>query len=896
MTQALDPSLAREADPREFGGKAANLHRLSLEGLPVPPWFAVPTAVFRGFMREGALGEQIRQLAGGHDFSRPDQARLASELARRMIEDAPLPAKLDMSLRRQIAGAFHPDTFVAVRSSAVGEDAEDNSFAGQMDTFLFVKGEAAILHAIKQCWSSGFTDRALSYRHLKGMDPLGAEVAVIVQEMVSGDVSGVMFTADPLSGERDRIVINGTYGAGEGIVSGALDTDGFVVHKETFHVITSVVHKPIQIIFNAERGSGTCEAEVPVSQQDVPCLTDEQARELAKLGARIEALYGKPQDIEWAIAGKSCFILQARPITNLKIPQSKVGKEILWDNSNITESYSGVTSPLTFSFASHAYNIVYNQVAEALGIPMTIIKANEQTFRNLLGLVRGRVFYNLKNWHQMTSLLPGYQYNQGFMDQMMGVKEKTEFVSHEKNFGELPKLLGVGWRILDHFRRIDATVAWFQANFNRAYQEYRTYSWKTMRPDEIKEAFHDLEQRLLWQWKAPILTDTFAMIFYGILKKLCASWCQDDTGSLQNDLLCGEGEIESTEPTKAIMRMAIAARQDDKLRSFFEQHRESEIWGLLQTTPELAAMRDRVQDFLEKYGYRCMNELKLEEKNLREDPSFIFSMVKNYLKMKTLDIAVMEANEKRIRQEAESRITTMLGARPLRHAVFNWVVMNARKHVKNRENMRFARTKIFGLLRDMFQSIGQTFQEWSLLEDSQDIFFLNLEEIWGFIQGTATCTNLKGLVALRREEFARYRQHDVDDRFITLGAVHYANDFEGATPTDENADPNVLRGISCCPGVVKHTVRVIRSPEDDMSLDGQILVAERTDPGWVPLYPSASGLLIERGSILSHSAIVARELGIPTIVGIKDLTKRVHDGQLVEMDARQGTIRLDPEP
>lgn len=894
MTQASATLLARAIDPQEYGGKATNLLILSEAGLPVPPWFAVPTAIFRSFMRDHTLVEQLRSQLGHFDFSRPDQARLASETARRMIENSPLPAAMEASIRAQIREAFGPDTFVAVRSSAVGEDASDNSFAGQLDSFLFVKGEEPILDAIRRCWSSGFTDRVMSYRHLKGMDVLGAEVAVIVQEMVFGEVSGVMFTADPLTGERDRLVINGTYGIGEGIVSGALDTDAFIVHKETKHLITTVTNKPKKVVYDEAKGIGTCEADVSASQQDVPCLGETVARQLAELGLKIEELYGKPQDIEWAVAGDACYILQARPITNLKVPQAKVGKEIIWDNSNITESYSGVTSPLTFTFASHAYHIVYTQVADVLGIPAAVIKDNEQTFKNLLGLVQGRVFYNLKNWHQMLSLLPGFKFNQGFMDQMMGVKEKTTFQSTEKNFGELPKLLGVGWRILDNYRRIDDTVAWFQGTFNRAYQEYRVYQWKTMRPDEIKEAFHDLEHRLLWQWKAPILTDTFAMIFYGVVKKLCVSWCQDDTGSLQNDLLCGEGEIESTEPTKAIMRMALLARGDERLRAFFEGHKESEMWALLQEDPTLAPMHELVHDFLEKYGYRCMNELKLEEKNLREDPSFVFSMIKNYLKMANLDIQAMEANEKRIRQEAEARVTRMLGGNPIKHAFFNWVIMNARKHVKNRENLRFARTKIFGLLRDMFQSIGATFHGWDLLEDSQDIFYLNLDEIWGFIQGTATCTNLKGLVALRKVEFGAYKATDVDDRFVTLGTVHHANHYEGP-PAPDTGDPDVLKGISCCPGVVKTNVRVIRSPDDDMSLNGQILVAERTDPGWVPLYPAASGLLIERGSILSHSAIVARELGLPTIVGIKDLTKRVADGQLVEMDARQGTVRLHPD-
>lgn len=895
MTGAPATATLSALSDREVGGKAANLSRLASLGLPVPQWFVVPTVVFRCFLREAALEETLRALLEGIDFRTPEGARTASETIKRLFEDAPMPDDMRLELTRSFQGWFSETDFVAVRSSAVGEDGDKDSFAGQMDTFLFVKGTDEVLRAVKRCWASAFGDRALSYRHMKGVDVFDIEMGVIVQQMIFGDASGVMFTADPLTGERDVVVINGTYGAGEGVVSGALDTDSFVVNKETRQLVVEVINKPSMIAFDAARGIGTCEAEVPAERRDVPCMSEDQAQELAELGKRIEAHFGKPQDIEWTVHDGKLFILQARPITNLKVPQAKVGREIIWDNSNITESYSGVTSPLTFSFASQAYNIVYNQVSRVLGISDDVIRANEQTYRNLLGLVRGRVFYNLGNWYQMTSLLPGFNYNKGFMDQMMGVKEKADFTKEKKDYRELPKLLMVCWRLLDNYRKIDRSVSWFQANFNQAYGQYKTYDWKAMRPDEIKVAYHDLEQRLLWKWQAPILTDISAMVFYGVLKKLCVAWCGDESGSLQNDLLCGEGEIESTEPTKAIMRMAIAAKADPALKSFFQSTADSAVWDALKRDDRFAEMRARVQDFLDKYGYRCMNELKLEEKNLKEDPSFVFAMVKNYLKMDSIDIEAMEANEKRIRVQAEALVKEKLGSNPLRLAFFRWVVMNARRHVKNRENMRFARTKIFGILRDMFQSIGATFHRWELLDDSQDIFYLNLEEIWGFIQGTATSTNLRGLAALRKAEFERYRQEDIDDRFKTFGTVQYANHFEGDR-SDTPDDPNVLKGISCCPGTVKKTVRVIRSPEDDMSLNGEILVAERTDPGWVPLYPAAAGLLIERGSILSHSAIVARELGLPTIVGIKNLTKRVKDGQLVEMDARLGIVRLNPEP
>ena len=330
---------------------------------------------------------------------------------------------------------------------------------------------------------------------------------------------------------------------------------------------------------------------------------------------------------------------------------------------------------------------------------------------------------------------------------------------------------------------------------------------------------------------------------------------------------------------------------DRRTGEFLQATPPAEAWPALRARTDLADFRTRIQDYLDRYGYRCMNELKLEEKNLKEDPSFIFAMLGNYLRTPDLDVASMEAQEREIRDKAEALVRERVRG-PLRVPVFRWVLENARKHVRNRENMRFARTKIFGLLREMFQALGHHFHQMGALDRPEDVFYLNLEEMFGFVEGTATCERLDELARLRRREFDKYRAEPADDRIVTYGAVYYRNVF--VAPVSGAAGDGDLRGVPCCPGIVEGPVKAILSPNDDMRLDGEILVAERTDPGWVPLYPSASGLLIERGSILSHSAIVARELGLPTIVGIKGLTQRVRTGMTVKMDAGEGVVYLQP--
>jgi pyruvate,water dikinase len=624
-------------------------------------------------------------------------------------------------------------------------------------------------------------------------------------------------------------------------------------------------------------------------------LHAEHIRQLAELALKVEGYYQRPQDIEWTIADEKIFILQTRPITTLKTSKYK----LIWDNSNIIESYSGVTTPLTYSFAREAYTSVYRQFCEVCGVRAEKVLENDATFNNMIGLIKGRIYYNLKNWYRVLSLFPGFDYNKRFMEQMMGVKEALDYDADKRSrswwakyFVELPNLLRVFYRLLSHLRRSEKLVAEFQSRFRATLEEYRQRDFESLEVPELLEMYDDLKRKLLWNWKAPIINDFFAMIFYGVLRKLCLSWVNDEAGTLQNDLLCGEGGVESTEPTKAIMKLALEVRSNSKLKEFFEQTPSDQVLACLRSEIEFANFLEKIEKYLELYGSRCMNELKLEEKTLRDDPSFLFTMILNYLHRPDLNIEAMEAREREIRRRAEQTVAERLhfSKRP----IFHWALRRARQHVKHRENLRFARTRIFGVVRELVNAIAERFVEAKLLDDPRDIYYLEVEEIFGFVKGTATSINLKALVALRKEEFERYKREPAPpDRFETVGTVWHENSFEAkSTMMAFTLDGNVLQGIGCCPGIVKDVTKLVTSPQD-AKLNGEILVAERTDPGWVPLFPTASGILIERGSILSHSAIVARELGIPTIVGIKDLTKLIQNGQSVEMDGAQGIVRLE---
>jgi pyruvate,water dikinase len=492
------------------------------------------------------------------------------------------------------------------------------------------------------------------------------------------------------------------------------------------------------------------------------------------------------------------------------------------------------------------------------------------------------------------------------MESMMGVRQSLREEEADppgwrrRYFVELPALLRLVARSTRNFVRIRRVVGDFEKAFDEHYDAWSAMEFAAMEPHELMALYCEMEEKLLWNWKAPIINDFFVMIFYGTLKKLCVSWCGDESGSLQNDLICGEGGIASTEPTKMLMALAAEANLDPELRRVLLDGEPEGLASLIQTDPRFPRFRASVEEYLDRFGFRCVNELKLEEHSLKERPAFLYQVIRNYLLTsdgERLDPEAATEREGHIRRQAEQRAFAALAAKGgllPRRAIFRQVLANARLGVRNRENMRFARTQVYGLLREILRALGERLAAEDLLEDGDDIFFLTIDEVWDFIKGTAVTTNLRGLVELRREEFDAYRTDEAafpDDRFETFGLAYNRNRFKARRAAVVASEDGVLRGIGCCPGVVTGPVKILRSPSDDARLNGEILVAERTDPGWVPLYPSVSGILIERGSILSHSAIVAREMGIPTVVGIPGLSAALKSDQVVTLDGSAGTVR-----
>jgi pyruvate,water dikinase len=685
MKTVLDASIP---DRRLLGGKAAALAALRHAGLPIPEWFV-----------------------------------FASDAAEVDREEC----------NRALAAICRGGERVAVRSSAFDEDGNAHSFAGQFESFLFVAPED-VPEKVAAVRRSAMAARVASYSEARGARLSRRPPAALIQRMVDADAAGVAFSADPVTGRRGVAVVSAVFGLGASLVEGEADADVWRVDRAG-----RIVERNIVVKQNARRFIDGAIVEVPLTAEQTTCpaITDEQVCEVARMARAAERHFGRPQDIEWAMENGQLYLLQSRPITSIAQMADPDGARALWDNSNIAESYGGVTAPLTFSFARRAYEEVYRQFCRLLRVPETRIDAHAQTFRRMLGLIRGRVYYNLLNWYRVLALLPGFKINRRFMEQMMGVREslpdellaELEAASPGERLKDIWHLLGaIGGLGANHFllpRRIDA----FRRRLDESLRDPQP-AIESMGPDELAAYYRELEGRLLTRWDAPLINDFFAMIFAGALRRLADSYLRDE--SLVGALLGGEGGVISAEPALRVREMArLAAAAPDFARLLGNGSLEE----ILDAVPRVADFAAQYESYLSKFGDRCLDELKLESETLLDDPLPLLRTIGQLAEKPAETPRADESGhaEPQPRAAAEARMRAALGRHPLRRAIFHWTLKHARNRVRERENLRFERTRLFGRVRRVFVELGRRFHALDLLAEPRDIFYLEVEEALGFV-------------------------------------------------------------------------------------------------------------------------------------------------------------------
>jgi rifampicin phosphotransferase len=838
-----------------MGGKASALAALANAGLPVPPWFVVLPSAFEASVPPTL----VPALA---DVAVEDAAGAAAAGIR-------VAADVRDAIAAALAGFPDHDRF-AVRSSAQDEDSSRHSFAGQLESFLGVQ-KHDVCDYVMRVWASGFGARVARYRSEAGFADKSGVPAVIVQLMVEGEASGVAFSADPVSGRRAITVVAAVKGRGSALVLGEVAGDTWRVDRAG-----NIVEQP---------GTGP---HAVLDEADV--------RRVAALARQAERHFGLPQDIEWTLAGGTLHLLQSRPITTLAAMADPDAPRAVWDNSNIIESYSGITTPLTFSFARRGYEHAYREFCRLLGIPEAAVEARSDVFGCMLGLVRGRVYYNLLNWYRLLALVPGYEFNRQFMEQMMGVREPLarDGVAGLESRGFARRLVGalqlartlglLAWRIAT----LRSRMRTFEARLDEALGTTRP-DLTLLRADELAATCRRIEGRLLAHWDAPLVNDFATMLFHGLLRRLAASWIGGASDGLANDLLRSERGMTSEAPARRVREIAAAVADDAALVDLLCEGSLPRVQDALATRPAAAAA---FAAYIDRYGERCLEELKLESRTLFDDPLPLYRGVGRCARglARSPRARPAETCGDGVRADAERRVRRALRHHLLRRAMFAWTLRRTRRHVGDRERLRFERTRVFGRARHLVVEIGRRLSAIDLLDAPRDVFFLEYDEVLACVENRATTTDLRGLVAVRRAEIAAFAKLPAPaDRFETRGIACRGNAFDATRPSPPPAGDSIT-GVACSPGIVRGSIRLVRDPSCTALVEGEIVLAERTDPGWVMVFPAAAGLLVERGSLLSHSAIVARELGLPTIVALPGVTQWLHDGDVVEMDGSTGRV------
>ena len=825
------------------GGKGANLGELARARFPVPDGFVLTTEAYR-----------VAAAAAGVSPSDPVVA--ASTLRARPVPDAVAAAAT------QAYRALGGDR-VAVRSSATAEDLPGASFAGQQDTFLDVSGEPALLDAIRGCWASLFNERAVAYRRANGVDESTIALAVVVERMVDAASAGVLFTADPVSGRRTRSAIEAVRGLGDALVSGRVDPDHYAIDSTSGEIV------------NRRITGGT------------PVLDDPRVREIAALGARVSAHFGTPQDIEFAIdhAG-ALWLVQSRPITTLyPLPAGQPDPEHdlrVYFSANVAQ---GVFEPFT-PIGIQTFRLISASLAAALGRPVrdpvsgapALVEAGMRLFGDITPLVRdpvGREFAR-----RALSILEARSaavFTRLVDDGRLGKRGSR--------LGTLRRVLpaavrtGIPVVVVRALIRPDATRERVLREADAVLRAEAAVSPATSRErvDAFERLFVEVPRRLFPKLVGLVPPGVLSLTLAGRVLGKAAT-----TDELRT-VLRGLPFNPTTEMDLALWSIARDARDDRR------------SWEALRdTTPEALAqgyrkgtlppwLQQHLTRFLERYGHRAIGEIDLGLPRWSEDPTHLLGAISNYLRVEESS-QPPDAQFAQGARDADEMVRTLLRrVRGPRRLVTRALLRRVRVLFGLREQPKFQIMRLFAIGRALIAPAGEDLAREGRLASADDVFFLSLPEVRRALAGE----DMRSIVDRRRAEYRRERGRRHIPRLLLSDGTDVEAEVAAAAPE------GALRGTAASPGVVSGAARVIRSPQGARIDPGEILVAPSTDPGWTPLFLTAGALVMEMGGMMSHGAVVAREYGIPAVVGVAAATDRIATGQRITVDGSAGTVSLD---
>lgn len=549
-----------------------------------------------------------------------------------------------------------------------------------------------------------------------------------------------------------------------------------------------------------------------------------------------------------------------------------------WDNANIVESYPGVCAPLTFSFARFVYREVYSQTAEVFGYRHDFIRLKSRQMETFLGYQAGRFYYNLETWCDLAGYLPGFADNPAVLQEMMGVlpEDRINIQPKRQSKREKMKLL---LSIISLYRRHDRSVNTWIKDFQSHRQIFQKDLDKAKNADEALDIYLRIESTFLLNWRVPIINDIFTMLFGGGLRKWSRRVLHEE---LDPKLLFSIGKSGNAQMVVSLRDIAESIKTKPEVK---ERFLSLPIDEKLSYLSEVKDIQVKVDNFYDNFGLRNGHDLKLETPNLKEDYSVLAGIIEEYLENENVKKSTSN-NTHSAQETAVAKKLAKVGL--INRIVGRWLMNQTRRAIKYREEMRMKRSQAFGLVRQVFLIIGQDLRKHNLINEVDDIFMLEVDEILNLIRGTNTLVNTKKLIACRRDEYNLNLKKTIPDHFQTQGIPNLSIPI---TQPRENKDKS-LSGLGNYPAIIEGEVVIMDKPDLTAKVRGKIIVCPFTDPSWVPLMGLIKGIIVERGGLLSHAAIVSRELELPSILGVKDATQQLKNGWRIRLNSADGIITV----
>lgn len=831
------------------GGKGMSLSRLSRGGLPVPPGFIITTQAYQTFVGTNGIQAKILRALKNLDVENPGALEICAHSIGEFFSAGHIPNDLILEISDALEGLSHGRPLpVAVRSSATAEDLPGASFAGQQESYLNICGSAPVIEAVRRCWASLWSARAIAYRAQRGIDPMSVSIAVIVQELIPAGAAGVVFSANPLNGKRSELMITATWGLGEALVAGLVTPDTLVISRDNFRVLRrQVARKRVQ---TSRAEGGTSQTGVFFLRQYLPVLGRRQINALCALALKIEQLSEVPVDIEWALAGDRLYILQARPITALPSPPPEWRPPVpggIFARGSLAEFVPEPVSPL---FAS-------------LAVPVAREETQKMMLEMGLSEPENYLFEVLNNY-----IYVGFKFTPKLTWDMLRL-----------TFG-LTRTL---------FANAESRALAMRALLLEEVKTWQKYSLDALDPPDLLNGAVDIFRacaRYYAQAQSGTIptsmsSESLLRAFYNCLVKR--------RGDVDASAFVFGMDNKPMLADKSLYDLAMFAREQAELFGYLESTPAEEICAAFlggQTpVPEAAEFFARFRKHLQEHA-QCMYDLDFARPTPAEAPVPQMETLKLYMHGTNSPYERQQAAEA-IRRQAEEAITQRLD--PLRRKWFLKLLRWAQDTAPLRENSIADMGLGHPQIRRMLLELGRRFALGGAIQQPEDIYYLEkleVEFLAIYLKNGEKLEDYSAVVQKRREQWQAMRQINPP---LTLPHVRWLSLFYPS----EKQTGDVLRGFGASAGSVTARACVLLGPEDFGTMQtGDILVAGITTPAWTPLFARAAGIVTDIGGPLSHSSIVAREYNIPAVLATGNATRRIHTGQMISVDGTRGEVKL----